>query len=149
MKNILRNILAVLDKKEKKQFGILIVLDILISIIEILSLALLLWIIRFYIQPVHANLSFLPGWLADANSVMFIAVFVIIFGIKNLAGYFISRSQFKFISSIAIRVSQSNLIKYQQARFNEFVNVDSSVHIRNIAFQPFNTILRKLAFYEL
>ncbi len=138
MKNILRNILAVLDKKEKKQFGISIVLDIFISIIDILSLALLLWIIRFYIQPVHTNLSFLPGWLADNSSVMFIAVFVFLFGIKNWAGFLISRSQFKFISRIAIRVSQSSLIKYQQARFSEFVNVDSSAHIRNIAFQPFD-----------
>ena len=138
MKNILRNILAALDKKEKKQFGISIMLDIFISIIDILSLALLLWIIRFYIQPVHTNLSFLPGWLADNSSVMFIAVFVILFGIKNWVGFLISRSQFKFISRIAIRVSQNNLIKYQQARFSEFVNVDSSAHIRNIAFQPFD-----------
>ena len=138
MKNILRNILAALDKKEKKQYGISIMLDIFISIIDILSLALLLWIIRFYIQPVHTNLSFLPGWLADNSSVMFIAVFVILFGIKNWVGFLISRSQFKFISRIAIRVSQNNLIKYQQARFSEFVNVDSSAHIRNIAFQPFD-----------
>ncbi|MEP7163296.1 MAG: ABC transporter ATP-binding protein [Ferruginibacter sp.] len=138
MKHILRNILAVLDKKEKKQFGLLILLDILISILDILSLALLLWIIRFYIQPVHDDLSFLPGWLADNRSFMFIAIFFFLFGIKNWAGYVISRSQFTFIGRIALRISRSNLVNYQQARFAEFVNIDSSSHIRHIAFQPFD-----------
>src|SRR6478735_1377515 len=66
VKHILKNTLLVLDKNEKKHFTILIVLDIFISIVDILSLALLLWIIQFYIEPVQPNaLSFFPGWLLD------------------------------------------------------------------------------------
>ena len=138
MKKILQNILAILDKKEKKESSILIMLDIIINIIDILSLVLLLWIIRFYIQPVHTNVSFLPGWLADNSSVMLIAVFVLLFGIKNWLGFVISRTQFRFINRIAIRISRTNLINYQEAKFTEFINTDSSEHIRNIAFQPFD-----------
>lgn len=136
MKNILKNTWAVLDQKERWRFGMLSMLDIAINIADILSLALLLWIIQFYIQPAASHLSFLPGWLANKKSVSFIAVFFVFFGLKNALAFFIARSQFIFIGKVAVRISKRNLQNYQQARFNEFINVDSSVHIRRIAFQP-------------
>ena len=137
MKAILTNTWAVLTKKEKRQFSFLVLLDIIISILDILALALLLWIIQFYIHAGQGiNLSFLPGWLADKNSIAFIAVYFIFFGAKNLAGYLITRARYKFISQIAVRISQNNLSRYQHSAFNEFVSVDSSAHIRRIAFLP-------------
>ncbi len=138
MKHILKNTLAVLDKKEKKQFLFLILLDVFISVIDILSLILLLWIVRFYIQPSATYISFLPGWLADNSSVSFIAVFLLLFGLKNLFGFFIARAQFNFISRIAIRISANNLTNYQHSPYSEFVDIDSSAHLRTIAFQPFD-----------
>ena len=112
-------------------------LDIIISILDILSLALLLWIIQFYIQSgQNTSLSFLPGWLTDKNSIAFIAVYFIFFGAKNVAGYLITRARYTFISRVAVRISQNNLSRYQHSTFDEFVNVDSSVHIRRIAFLP-------------
>ena len=139
VKNILKNTLAVLNSKEKKRFGILVLLDIFINILDILSLAVLLWIIRSYLQPAHSNdLSILPGWLATNSSLSLIACFVILFGIKNWLGYIISRAQFRFISEVAIRISRSNLANFQQGAFAEFIQTDSSTHIRNIGFQPFD-----------
>lgn len=139
MKNFLKNTLAVLDKKERKRFTLLIVLDIIISIVDIFSLALLLWIIQFYIQPGQDNrLSFLPNWMTKRDSVLFIAVFFFLFGIKNLAAFFISRAHHKFISGIAIRISRNSLLNFQRAGFEEFVNIDSSAHIRRICLQPFD-----------
>src|SRR5688500_4183780 len=130
--------MAVLTTKEKKQFSLLLLLDIFISIIDILSLVMLLWIIQFYIQPDDAkNLSFLPRWLADKGSVRLIAIFCILFGLKNVAGYFIAKAQYQFNSRVAIRISHSNLANYQHAGYEEFVNTDSSKHIRKICFQPF------------
>lgn len=138
MKSILKNTLAVLDSKEKKQFSVLLLLDIIISIIDIVSLALLLWVIQFYIQPDDSkNLSFLPSWLSDKGSVRFIAIFFILFGLKNIAGFFIARAQYQFNSRVAIRISHNNLANYQHAGYEEFVNTDSSNHIRKICFQPF------------
>lgn len=139
MKNTVKNILAVLDKKEKRHFYVLILLDILISVLDILFLAGLLWIIQFYIQPDHSyRLSFLPAWLANRDSVLFIAFFVVFFSIKNMLGYIISRGQARFINKVAIRISYNNLLNYQHSGFSEFVNTDSSVHIRNICFRPFD-----------
>lgn len=139
MKHTVKNILAVLDKKEKKHFFVLVLLDILISVLDILFLAVLLWIIQFYIQPDHSySLSFLPAWLANRDSVLFITLFVVFFSIKNMLGYIISRSQARFINTVAIRLSYNNLLNYQYSSFSEFVNTDSSVHIRNICFRPFD-----------
>ncbi len=137
MKDILKHTWSVLDKEEKKRFIVLSVLDIVISVVDILSLALLLWIIKFYIQPGQDNLAFLPGWLADRRSVSFIAVFFFLFGIKNIAAFFITKAQYNFIAGVAVRISGINLSNYQQGDYNDFVNIDSSVQIRKISLQPF------------
>ncbi|HMG68253.1 MAG TPA: ABC transporter transmembrane domain-containing protein, partial [Chitinophagaceae bacterium] len=139
MKTILKDTWTILEKKEKKQFIFLGLFDIVISLLDILFLAVLLWIIQFYIQPGQVNrLSFLPHWLADRNSVPFIAAFFFLFGLKNMAGFLVSSAGYQFNSNIAIRISRNSLLNYQQAAFEEFVNTDSSVHIRRISLQPFD-----------
>ncbi|HKZ65255.1 MAG TPA: ABC transporter ATP-binding protein [Chitinophagaceae bacterium] len=138
MKKILTNTWLILDKKEKKHFSILILFDIIISIIDIVALALLLWIIQFYIQARDSSyLSFLPEWLADKESAWLIAIFFILFGLKNMAGFYIDKAHYKFNSQVAIRISRNKLVNYQNAGYDEFVNIDSSKHIRMICFQPF------------
>jgi len=138
VKNILKNILAILEKREKKQFFSLMLLDIVVSIFDILFLAFLLVIVQFYIQPGSAGkLFFLPDWLSDRSSVLLIAVFLLLFCIKNWFGYVVSRANFRLIDKVAIRISRTNLSNYQQAAFSEFVHRDSSEHIRNICFRPF------------
>lgn len=138
MKSIVKNTLAVLEAKEKNKFLLLICLDIIISVLDVLSLALLLWIVQFYIQPGSNYLaSFLPSWLSDNNSAWPIALFCIFFAIKNTAAFFIAKAYYKFNSDVAIRISYANLSSYQQSSYDEFVNVDSSKHIRKICFQPF------------
>ena len=112
-------------------------MDIIISIIDILSLALLLWIIKFYIEPTHTSPAFLPKWLGNQASVSFIAAFFLLFGLKNMAGYFITRAQYKFIGEVAGRISYQNLLSYQLGEFHNYINTDSSAYIRKISIQPF------------
>jgi len=138
LKTILKNTWTILTHKERKRFMSLIILDVFISILDILSLIVLLWIVQFYIQPGTAGrLSLLPDWLANRNSIVFIAIFFFLFGLKNIAGYLIGRSLYKFIGEVAVRISRNNLSNYQLAGFEEFVNTDSSTLIRKIALQPF------------
>ena len=137
MKKLFRNTWAVLTKTEKQQFSFLLVFDIVISVLDILSLAALVWIIQFYIQPVKSETSpVLPAWLTN-NAVLFIAIFFVLFAIKNMIGYFIARAHYRFSSRVAIRISRNNLASYQAATYEQFVQTDSSVHIRQIALQPF------------
>ena len=135
MKAILIHTWKVLQPKERRRFIFLIVFDIAMSVIDILSLVALLWIIQFYLGG--ENQSFIPSWMPERSSLWPIGIFVILFAIKNTVGFFISRVGHSFISNVALRISVLNLKNYQQAPFEEFINVDSSVHIRKIAFQPY------------
>jgi len=139
LKTIFKNTWAILTTTERQRFTSLIILDVLISVVDILALITLLWIVQFYIQPGSAGrLSFVPDWLANRNSIAFIAAFFFLFGLKNIAGYLISRSHYKFMGDVAVRISRTNLSNYQLSGFAEFVNTDSSAHIRKIALQPFD-----------
>lgn len=149
MRKILKNILEILDKKEKKKFFSLMLLDIIVSIFDILFLAFLLLLIRFYVQPGSAaKFSFLPFWITNRNSAWLIAVFLLLFSIKNLCGFLITRSNFSFINKVAIRISRNNLVNYQQAAFSDFVHTDSSVYLRNICYQPFEFSQYMLAGFQ-
>lgn len=137
-----KTVFSILNKKERMRFSLLIAADIVISVIDILSLALLLWIVQFYIQPGNNTvLPLSPRWIANKNSISFIALFFFLFAAKNLTAFFISRAQFSFIGKVAVRISKNNLIQYQQSSFEEFVNVDSSIHLRKIAYQPYDFCL--------
>jgi len=139
VKKILNNTWSILDKKEKKQFVIQVLLSIVISMADILALVALLRIIQFYVQPGNSQgLHLLPGWLADHESVLLIAVFLFLFSIKNIAGYLIAKAQYTFTGQVAVRLSRNSLVRYQQSGFAEFVHTDSSVLIRKIALQPFD-----------
>ncbi|MEI9943382.1 MAG: hypothetical protein WDN26_04105 [Chitinophagaceae bacterium] len=119
---------------------ILIILDIIIGLLDILFLALLLGIIQFYIQHGDNRLSFLPGWLADRNSVTLIATFLIFFAAKNVAGFLIANAHYTFNGSVALRITRKNLYNYQHGPFEEFISVDSSVHIRKINLPTFRIL---------
>ena len=137
MKEKLKHILLVLTPSERRQFWIQVILNVFISIADVAALALLLLVINFYISNSVDRLDFLPSWMLDPGSVALIGFFFILFGIKNLFGILISSAQFKFISRVAVRISGNKLADYQQGKFEEFVNIDSSAHISKIAYQPF------------
>ncbi|HEX7844177.1 MAG TPA: ABC transporter ATP-binding protein [Chitinophagaceae bacterium] len=137
MKQILINTWTVLEQKERKQFIWLVMAGVIISILDILALVSLLWIINFYIQPANKAVDFLPAWLANKDSITLIAVFFVLFGIKNIVAYLIAKAHYHFSGNVAIRISQNNLSHYQRSAYSEFVNIDSSTLIRRIALQPF------------
>ncbi len=137
MKEKLKHILLVLTPPERRQFWIQVILNVFISIADIAALALLLLVINFYITNSADRLDFLPSWMLDPGSVALVGFFFILFGIKNLFGILISSAQHKFTSRVAVRISQNKISNYQEGRFEEFVNIDSSAQIRKIALQPF------------
>lgn len=115
----------------------LIVLNALISVLDIVALAFLLLVVSFYINNSIDGLGFLPLKVLDQSSVLLITLFLILFGLKNLLGISISNRQYSFISRVAVRISRNKLEDYQRGQFENYINIDSSELIRKIAFQPF------------
>jgi ABC-type multidrug transport system fused ATPase/permease subunit len=117
--------------------GMLVVLDLLISLADIASLAWLLLIVRIYTQPEAAEaVGFLPTWLQNRQSLLPITVFLLLFSGKNLAGFLVYRSQCRFIAQVATRIARHRLLHYLEGAYTNYVNVDSAVHIRSISYQP-------------
>jgi ABC-type multidrug transport system fused ATPase/permease subunit len=135
LKQIVKNSVAILTGRERKRFLALIMLDILISIVDIAFLALLLLIIQFYTQPVSNKISFFPSWLLDRSSLLLIISFLILFSLKNFAGFVIYRSQCRFLCQVSSRLSKKMLKDYLDGSFSNYVNIDSAIHIRKINHQ--------------
>lgn len=137
MKHLLKNTFAILDPAERKRIGLLLLLDIVISIADIASLALLLVIINFYTQPITANpFPLLPASFFDRHSLFPITAFLLLFSAKNLAGYLVYRAQSRFIGQVASRISSNNLQHYQEGPYQDYIQVDSAVQIRKISHSP-------------
>jgi ABC-type multidrug transport system fused ATPase/permease subunit len=133
----LSGILNILDQKERVRLFLLIFLDVLISALDIAFLGLTLLVVNFYIK--NSTLpysSWLPHSLANKDSVLLILVFFILFGIKNVVAYWVSSARYRFIYKIASRLSEQGIRQYLKSDYFQFVQVDSSVHIRKINQQP-------------
>ena len=133
MRQLIRNTIDILTRPEQKKFLSLIILDILISFLDIAFLALLILIIQFYSHP--GSLSFIPDSLVGRNSLSIIAVFLILFSLKNLAGFIIYRRQCRFLCAVSSRLSGDMLKEYLEGPFSQYVNTDSAIHIRKINHQ--------------
>lgn len=137
MKRYLKNIARTLTPVEKRKFTRLIGLNLAVSIADIVSLALLVYVIDFYTRPGGGKVpGWFPGWLFNRNSVALILLFFILFSLKNLGAWLVHRAQVNFLTGVAERLSQSRLTKYLQSGYHNYVEVDSSVHIRKIYFHP-------------
>jgi hypothetical protein len=92
--HFLRGILTILDQKERMRLFVFILLDILISALDIGFLALMVIVINFYVKNAGLpHISFLPHSLSNKNSILLITVFFILFGIKNIFAYWVSASR--------------------------------------------------------
>src|SRR5258708_680510 len=137
MLKILRKIGKILTREEKRRLAWLMGLDIISSIADILSLALLLFIIHFYTENSWTGkLSFLPAWLTSPHSLWLIGIFFLLFTIKNGLSFLIYTAQSRFRYGVASRISQNNLLRYLEGAFSDYAHTDSSVHILKIAQQP-------------
>jgi ABC-type bacteriocin/lantibiotic exporter with double-glycine peptidase domain len=135
--HFLSGILNILDQKERVRLFLLIFFDIVVSALDVAFLGCTIIVVNFYIQ--NARLPYLariPHFLADRNSILLIAIFFILFAIKNAFAYWVSASRFRFIYGVASRLSERNVRHYLKDEYLNFVNTDSSAHIRRISQQP-------------
>lgn len=135
MKRIIKNIFLILNEREKKKLIQLIIFDTLASLLDILFLAVLLYLVRFYIDPNHAVQKNYFTFL-NRYTIWPIAIFFLLFSLKNLFGFNVAKMQFRFVYSVASRLSENNMHNYLSGNYMNYVENDSSVHIRRIGQEP-------------
>lgn len=115
----------------------LILMDVVISLLDIAFLAALIYVIHFYTEANHnIPFSFFPFMLFAKYPLSLIIVFFFLFAIKNGLGYLAFKMQYHFVYAVAARLSKNNLLHFLQGNYIDYIETDSSVHIRKISQQP-------------
>jgi ABC-type multidrug transport system fused ATPase/permease subunit len=130
---LVKDIFKILDRGERRRLSQLVLLDVVVSILDVAFLAALLFVVKFYTEPVH-NFQ-LPDAFSK-NPLLLIITFFFLFGLKNLFGYTVYKLQSGFTYNVASRLSKNNLENYLHGSFSDYVNVDSSAHVRRISQEP-------------
>lgn len=137
LKQIIKGILTILEPREKMKLTQLILFDLVMGVLDVVFLGMMLVVINFYLKNQEpAALAFLPAALVNRDSLLFITIFLVLFGLKNWLGYLNSRAQQNFFYGIASRLSERNIRNYLKDDYLGFINTDSSVLIRRISNQP-------------
>jgi ABC-type bacteriocin/lantibiotic exporter with double-glycine peptidase domain len=137
LKQILRDIFNILGPHEAHTLWKLALADVLISILDIAFLIGLLYVINFYTQTgVAPSTKYFSLAIFNDHPILPIAVFLLLFAIKNMFGFFISKAQYNFVYGVASRISCDNLLQYLNGPFSDYVHVDSSIMNRKINQQP-------------
>lgn len=137
MKKEIAHIKNILTAPERRRFAILIFFNTLLSIADIGSIALVFFVLNIYsgkpaawVFPVFQKLNI------EQHSLLPVIFLILVFIIKSLAGYFITKAQFRYVSDIATRLTGKNMLLYLEGSYIDHVNIDSAVWIRRICFQP-------------
>lgn len=134
MKQVIKKILSILNSNERQKLSGLAIADVIISLLDILFLAGLLYVINFYTTA--KQVKWLHVSLFDDYPLLLITVFFILFAIKNLLGFMTAKAQYNFVYAVASRISRDNLVHYLEGDYTSYVHTDSSVHMRRISQQP-------------
>ena len=132
MTKTFKNTFSILTPREKKRLVLFAASDVLISILDIAALAALLVLINAYTQP--GNAPKFVGLVASSFATLLILVALFVF--KSLSAYFINKAKYRFVYSVATRLSEQNLLQYLEGNYEDYVNQDSAVQIRRISQQP-------------
>lgn len=137
---IYKNILQVLTPVEVKKCFRLITLNIILSLVDILSIVFLLLVISFYTgdhklpgiyhMPILSYLAPADGSLIPALLMLLLFVF------KHGAGHVLYRFQSRFICGVAVRISKEHLTRYLYGDYQHYASKDTAIQIRNIIHTP-------------
>ncbi|OKS87165.1 ATP-binding cassette domain-containing protein [Mucilaginibacter polytrichastri] len=132
-----KKIRAVLIPAERRALNRHLLLGILISLLDILSLAIIVWLVNITASHhiVVINGYFVSAWVN--NNLLAVALITLaLFGIKNLIGYLITQAQYNYSYKVAGRLSNTKLIQYLHSDYFNYVDTDSSVYMYQIGQQP-------------
>ena len=103
--------------------------------LDILSLAALVFLINFYLHPGKLPSGFFDTLFTDSHSVLPAGVFFLLFSLKNWAAYQLNKKQYQFVYGVASRLSEKKLLNFLEGPYQQY-QVDTSVHIKSISQQP-------------
>ncbi|WCT14598.1 ATP-binding cassette domain-containing protein [Mucilaginibacter jinjuensis] len=137
MYTIIKKIRAVLVPAERRALNRHVLLGVLISVLDILFLAMIVWLINITASHQQVVVAGYPVSDFVWDNLIAVAIgTVLLFGIKNSLGYLITQSQYRYSYRVAARLSNTKLMQYLHNDYFNYVNTDSSVYMYQIGQQP-------------
>jgi ABC-type multidrug transport system fused ATPase/permease subunit len=137
LKKRLADIREILTVSERRRFVSLIFLNTLLSLADIVSIALVFVVLNIYSgEPSKFITPFLHQLKLQQQSLLPATFLIIIFVAKSIAGYFVTKWQLRYVCDTATRLTSKNLLLYLEGSYINHVSIDSAVWIRRICFQP-------------
>src|SRR5690348_7421661 len=109
----LKNVLAILQKKEQQKLIQLTILDVISSVLDIFFLVVLLVVIDAYTNPARkSSYTFFSVELWNKQPILIIGIICLLFALKNWFAFVVSKKQYHFFYDIATRISEKQLTNY-------------------------------------
>jgi ABC-type multidrug transport system fused ATPase/permease subunit len=136
MKKTIYSVLKLLKPAERKTFWLQVTGDVMISLADIVFLTFLVMMISNFAGRETILKTYMPTGAWIEKPLLLPGIFILIYAIKNLIALRLQKNQYDFIYNVAARLSAGNLDAYLHSDYKNYVETDSSVHIRKISQQP-------------
>ena len=130
-----QQVFQLLHHSEKVQFVRLVLLDALISIIDIVTLAVFVYVMRYVLVPDISSAPYFVRFIFD-HLVLSAILFTSIFYLKNIGAYYLSYFEQQFVYNVATRISEEKLDAYFELPFTEYTSKNSSTFVYEISQLP-------------
>jgi len=137
LKQFFSKLSAILSAQERSRMLLLALADMLTGLLDVLFLAALLLLINSFTHTgIGARGNKVTKLLSEYDPLLVTGVFLLLYAMKNIAAVKLMRRQHNFVSGVASRLSQRNLLQYLHGSYLDYVHTDSSVRVRQISQMP-------------
>ncbi len=157
MKQILKKLNLLLDKKQKRAMGGLMVLMIIGAILQTAGVGMLVQVVTVVMDPASVEKEGLVktvyDWLGFTDyglfSIVVMAVLIVVFAVKNIFLFIQQKLTFAFVYTNQFRTSERMMCNYLRRGYEFYLNADTAVVQRSITSDVNNMYALILALLQL
>ncbi len=157
MKQILKKLNVLLDKKQKRTMGGLMVLMIIGAALQTAGVGMLVQVVTVVMDPEAPEKSSLVGWVYESLgfqdygsfSVAVMAALILVFAVKNLFLFIQQKLTFAFVYANQFRTSERMMRNYLRRGYEYYLSADTAVVQRSITSDVNNMYALILALLQL
>lgn len=157
MIQILKKLKVLLDKKQKRTMGGLMVLMIIGAALQTAGVGMLVQVVTVVMDPEAPRKSSLVGWAYESMgfqdygsfSVAVMAALIVVFAVKNLFLFIQQKLTFAFVYTNQFRTSERMMRNYLRRGYEYYLNADTAVVQRSITSDVNNMYALILSLLQL
>ena len=157
MIQILKKLKVLLDKKQKRTMGGLMVLMIIGAALQTAGVGMLVQVVTVVMDPEAPRKSSLVGWAYESMgfqdygsfSVAVMAALIVVFAVKNLFLFIQQKLTFAFVYTNQFRTSERMMRNYLRRGYEYYLNADTAVVQRSITSDVNNMYALVLSLLQL